>query len=280
MLTRLETVRSQLRKSEQRVADLVLSRPNAAVNMSIATLAEQANVSQPTVVRFCRALGCRGYKDFKLRLARGLASSVPAEPAEVRADDPPSELVVKIFDRAITSLIKVRTQIDPEALQRVIDILTVAHKIEFYGVGNSGIVAEDAQRRFFRLGVHAVAYADPHVHNIAATMLQPGDAVVAISHSGRTTDLVRSAELAREAGADVIGITHSGSPLAKLCTATLLVDVVEDPSIYSPMTSRIAHLVIIDTLAVGVAIKRGPALVEKLEHAKQSLREKRISGLE
>ncbi|HVK54126.1 MAG TPA: transcriptional regulator HexR [Burkholderiales bacterium] len=280
MLSRLETIRSQLRKSEQRVADLVLSRPNEALNLSIATLAERAHVSQPTVVRFCRALGCSGYKDFKLRLAQGLASHVPEAHSDVHPDDPSSELAVKIFDRAIATLIRVRGQLDSKALRRAIDILAMARKIEFYGVGNSGIVAEDAQHKFFRLDVPAVAYVDPHIHGMAATMLHRGDAVVAISSTGRTIDLLKSVELARETGADVIGVTHSGSPLAKLCTVALLVDVLEDSDVYSPMTSRIAHLSIIDTLAVGVALKRGPAFIEQLERSKRSLREKRVGRFE
>lgn len=280
MLNRVESIRSQLRKSERRVADLVLTRPNAALNLSIAALADEAGVSQPTIVRFCRALGCSGYKDFKLRLAQSLASGVPNTHATVHPDDPTSELVVKIFDRAIATLVRVRTQIDSSAIQRAIDTLAAARKIEFYGLGNSGIVAEDAQLKFFRLGIHTLAYSDPHIHGMAATMLQPGDAVVAISSSGRTLDLIRSVELARSAGAEVIGITHSGTPLTKLCTITLLVDVAEDSDVYSPVTSRLAHLSIIDTLAIGVALKRGPALVEQLERAKRSLKEKRVRGFD
>ena len=280
MLSRIETIRPQLRRSERHVADLVIARPNAAMSLSIASMAEQAGVSQPTVIRFCRAVGCNGYKDFKLRLAQSLASGVPYVHADVRLDDPTSELVAKIFNRTIATLMRVRTQIDAHALQRAIEVLASATKIEFYGLGNSGIVAEDAQHKFFRLGVHTVAYADPHVHGMAATMLGSGDVVVAISNTGRTIDLLRSVELAKDAGADVVGVTHSASPLAKLCTVALYVDVAEDPDVYSPMTSRIAHLAIIDTLAVGVALKRGPALAAQLERAKRSLRDKRVRGFE
>ena len=121
-----------------------------------------------------------------------------------------------------------------------------------------------------------VAYADAHIHGMAATLLQPGDVVVAISNTGRTRDLLRSVEYARQAGADVVGITASGSPLAKSSTMALCADVEEDPDVYSPMTSRIAHLAIIDVLAVGVALSRGPGLLARLEKAKQSLRERRV----
>jgi RpiR family carbohydrate utilization transcriptional regulator len=280
MLSRIETVRPSLRKAEQRVADLVLAKPNSAVSLSIGAVADQAGVSQPTVARFCRALGCAGFKDFKLRLAQSLASGVPYVHSDVRPNDPIADVAVKIFDRSIATLIRVRNQIDPATAERAIGILARARKIEFYGLGNSGITAEDAQHKFFRLGVHTVSYSDPHIHGMAATMLKPGDAVVAISGTGRTIDLLRTVELARASGADVVGITASGSPLAKLCTVTLFADVDEDPDVYSPMTSRIAHLVIVDVLAVGLALKRGPALLEQLEKTKRSLREKRVRDFE
>ena len=100
----------------------------------------------------------------------------------------------------------------------------------------------------------------------------------AISASGRTADLIRSVELARDAGAEVVAITASGSPLARAASVTLAADVPEDPDVYSPMTSRIAHLAVIDVLAVGVALAAGPELVKRLERTKQTLRDKRIRG--
>jgi hypothetical protein len=102
------------------------------------------------------------------------------------------------------------------------------------------------------------------IHGMAATLLKPGDAVVAISSFGRAIDPLRTVELVRGNGADVVGITASGSPLAKLCTVTPLADVDEDPDVYSPVTSRIAHLVLVDVLAVGLALQRGPALLEPI----------------
>ena len=180
------------------------------------------------------------------------------------------------LDRTIAALARVRNELDAAALDRAIALLANARTIEFYGAGNSGIIAADAQHKFFRLGVPTVAYADAHIHGMAATLLQPGDVVMAISNTGRTRDLLRSVECARQAGADVVGITASGSPLAKLSTVALCADVEEDPDVYSPMTSRIAHLAIIDVLAVGVALSRGPGLLARLEKAKQSLRERRV----
>ncbi len=276
LLAQIEAARERLSRAEQRVADYVLGHADDIMNLSIAALAGTVGVSQPTVARFCLALGFTGFKEFKLRLVQSLAGGVPFVHRDVGAGDPASALVAKVLDRAIAALMRVRNELDAAALEQAIHLLANARTIEFYGAGNSGIIAADAQHKFVRVGVPTVAYADAHIHGMAATLLQPGDVVVAISNTGRTRDLLRSVESALQAGASVVAITASGSPLAKLSTVALCADVEEDPDVYWPMTSRIAHLAIIDVLAVGVARNRGPGLLARLEKAKQSLRERRV----
>ena len=276
LLIQLEAARERLSKAEQQVADYVLVHPHDIMHQSIAVLAGNIGVSQPTVARFCLALGFTGFKEFKLRLIQSLAGGVPFVHRDVGVSDPASALVAKVLDRTIAALMRVRGELDPTALDRAIQLLVNARKIEFYGSGNSGIIATDAQHKFFRLGVPTVAYADAHIHGMAAALLQPGDVVVAISNTGRTRDMLHSVESARQAGASVVAITASGSPLAQLSTVALCADVEEDPDVYSPMSSRIVHLAIIDVLAVGVALARGPELLVQLEKAKQSLRERRV----
>ena len=276
LLAQIDGARERFSKAEQRVADYVLGHADEIINLSIAALAGAVGVSQPTVARFCLVLGFSGFKEFKLRLVQSLAGGVPFVHRDVGAGDPASALVAKVLDRSIAALMRVRRELDAAALDQAIHLLANARTIEFYGAGNSGIVAADAQHKFFRLGVPTVAYSDAHIHGMAATLLQAGDVVVAISNTGRTRDLLRSVEYALHAGASVVAITASGSPLARSSTVALCADVEEDPDIYSPMTSRIAHLAIIDVLAVGVALDRGPELLAQLEKAKQSLRERRV----
>ena len=280
MLERIKTMIDSLSRSERKVAELVLAQPNLVANAPIAQIADLADVSQPTVIRFCRSLNCSGLQDFKLRLTRSLVSGVPYVHSMVSADDSAHDLAKKLFDNNISHLLRCRNELDTEALEKSIKILANTHKIEVWGQGQSGAVAIDAQNKFFRLGVPTVAYTDPHMHGMSASMLKPGDAVVAVSNSGRTLDLMRSVEIARDAGADVIGITHSKSPLAKRCSICLYADTMEDPDLYTPMITRIVHLVIIDILAVGVALKRGPELIDQLEKMKRNLKEKRVRGHE
>jgi RpiR family carbohydrate utilization transcriptional regulator len=139
-------------------------------------------------------------------------------------------------------------------------------------------VAQDAQHKFFRLGVPVVAYADPHTQAMSASMLGPTDVVVSISGSGRSRDLIRSVEIARAAGAKTIAITVGGSTLSQVSDVVLYADVPEDPDVYAPMTSRLVHLAILDVLAVGVAMARGPELEVRLKRAKEVIQEKRING--
>jgi RpiR family carbohydrate utilization transcriptional regulator len=276
LLDRIQLLLDELRPSEQTVARFVLRHPNLVINLSFPEIAERTGVSQPTVARFCTAAGFSGYRDFKLRLAQSLAHGIPFVHNDVGLNDSMADVGAKVFDRAVAALQTVRNHLDTASLERATQLLAAARRIEFYGSGNSGIVALDAQHKFFRLGAPAVAYIDPHVYSMSASLLEAGDVVVAISGSGRTIDLVRSVSIAREAGADVIAITASASPLAKLATVTLFADVPEDLDVYAPMTSRLVHLAIVDVLSVGVAVLRGPALGAKLKRVKEVVSERRL----
>jgi RpiR family carbohydrate utilization transcriptional regulator len=275
LLTRIEVAIPTLSRSEAKVADYVLGHPGAVVSLSIAALARLCRVSEPTVARFCKSIGLSGLKEFKLQLARSLAGGIPYVHQDVMETDEPAEIAEKVLNRSISALITIRDRLDHRLLARAIELLARARRVEFYGQGNSGIVALDAQHKFFRLGLPTAAYSDPHIHAMSAALLSSEDVVVAISASGRTLDLLRTIEAARGAGTSIIGITVGGSPLASLCDVTLASDVFEDPDVYSPMTSRLAHLAIIDVLAVAVAVAKGKDLIATLERAKGSLRGKR-----
>ncbi|WP_018151108.1 transcriptional regulator HexR [Leeia oryzae] len=278
MLNRINHQLNNLPKAERLVAQQVLDQPRWAVEAPVAEIARVAQVSQPTVIRFCRSLGCDGLSDFKRRLANSLASGVPFVHSSVTRDDSVSDLSAKVFDNTISALLKCRNDLSAQALQQAIALLSDAKRIEFYGQGNSGIIAQDAQHKFFRYGVPTVAYSDPHVHRMAAAVLSEGDVVVVVSASGRSTDILHSVQMALSVGASVIAITPSGTPLAKLATVTLGADAQEDVEVYAPMLSRLVQLVIIDVLAVGVALKRGPQAILQLEKAKRSLKEKRVKN--
>ncbi|WP_114394476.1 transcriptional regulator HexR [Oleisolibacter albus] len=276
MLDRIRGMMTGLRRSEQKIAEVVLKQPHSVVNASVSEVARDAGVSQPTVVRFCRSVGCGGFQDFKLRLAQDLATGTPYVHEDVRPEDPVADVAAKVLNRSIASLTRVRNQMNSDALEQAVEIMAAAGRLEFYGFGASGIVAMDAQNKFFRLGIPCAAHIDYHVQAMSAAILGPTGAVVAISHTGRTRELLRSVDLALESGSKVIALTSGGSPLADRATVSLIVDVPEDTSMYTPMTSRIAHLAMMDVLQVGVALRRGMNLTESLARAKRSIRERRL----
>jgi RpiR family carbohydrate utilization transcriptional regulator len=288
MLERVQAALPALPPAEQRVAKLVLADARSFASLPVSELADRAHVSKPTVVRFCRSVGYDGLADFKLKLAGTVNEGVPFVHRAVDEDDKPGDIVVKVVDNAVSALLAYRNQAAAAAFERAIDALAAAGKnsrrIEFYGVGNSGIVAQDAQHKFFRLGVTATAVSDGHVQVMSATMLQPGDCAVIISNSGRSRDLLDAAEIARRKGATTIVITASGSPLAHASSGAqhilLAADHPEDYDRYSPMVSRLLHLVIVDILTTAVALRLGGELRPMLAEIKRNLRAKRYAKSE
>jgi RpiR family carbohydrate utilization transcriptional regulator len=291
-ITMLDRVRASipaLPPAEQRVAKLLLLDPRSFASLPVTELADRSHVSKPTVVRFCRSVGYDGLADFKRKLAGTVNEGVPFVHRAVDEDDKSADIVVKVIDNAVSALLKYRNDAASHAFERAIAALTEAgrsgRRIEFYGVGNSGIVALDAQHKFFRLGVHAAAVSDGHVQVMSATMLQPGDCVVIISNSGMSRDLLDAAEIARRKGATTIVITASGSPLAAMGQGganqiLLAVDHPEDYDRYSPMVSRLLHLTVIDILTTAVALRLPGELRPMLQEIKKNLRAKRYARSE
>ena len=269
-----------LRKSDRRVAEHILSDPQAALLATVAETARRASVSEPTVMRFCAALGFDGFQDFKIKLAHSVALGVPATQSVLAATDTPQELTDKVFDYTMTSLDWARSQLDAAAVSRAIDLLVAARRLEFIGFGASWIVAADAQQKFPLFGVPCGAYADSHQQFITASMMQPGDVLVAISNTGQTTTLLEAMGVARNAGATVIGISgRAGGRMGRLCDQLLVVETLENTDIYTPTISRLAALVLIDILAVGVAMRRGGGHQKRIAGMKKQLSAMRSRGL-
>jgi RpiR family transcriptional regulator, carbohydrate utilization regulator len=245
-------------------------------DLTITDIARAAMVSEPTVGRICQSLGFTGYRDFRIKLARASGVSVGHIPADVATGDGPQDIARKVIDQSLAALQRLRDQIQPQAVASAVDVLSAAGRIEFYGHGNSGIVAHDAQHKFFRLGIPSIVYVDSHVHAMSAALLSPRDAVLAISRSGRTSELVRSAEILKERRTPLVTITPHGSPLARLANVNLHVDFDEDPDVYTPMSSRLGQLMVVDILAVAVAVQRGALASVDMTRARDALREKRL----
>ncbi len=266
-----------LRKSEVKVAQHVLSDPASVMHSSMSDLAAVVGVSEPTIIRFCRAVGCQGFQDLKLKLAQSVAAGASFGQFAISEEDAVTDYAMKIFDTTLHTLMDVREHLNVQALEQAIALMATAKRVEFYGFGGSGPVAAGVQHKFFRLLLTEAAYSDPPMQAMSAVTLQSTDVAICISQSGRSKDLLTTANLVRETGAILITLCPSNTPLAELATIHLAIDVQEDTEIYTPLTSRIAHLVVIDVLAMGVAISRGSSLVNHLKSVKRSLRSLRLS---
>ncbi|MFT6094482.1 MAG: RpiR family carbohydrate utilization transcriptional regulator [Pseudohongiellaceae bacterium] len=270
LIRRISDKLDTLRKSEAKVAHFVLGNANDVINMRIVDLARLSDVSEPTVIRFCRAIGFDGFQTLKLQLAQQLGLGGVYTQFAVDDTDTVKDLRNKVFDTTVGSLLTVRDELDPDALETAINLISNGRRIEFYGFGASGSVAADAQHKFFRLQLSTAAYTDPHIQHMSAISLNEQDVVVAISQSGQTRALLESVSLAMDAGATVIGLAPQGTALTEKCSVPIYVNMKEEHQAFAPVSSRIAHLVVIDVIATGVALHRKPLLNEHLKKLSKS----------
>ena len=260
ILAQIKRTLPNLSPAEQRVANHVLSQPRSALNDPIAQIARLADVSQPTVIRFCRSMGCEGLSDFKLRLASGLTGTMPITHTQVTQQDSMLELGAKVLGNTASAILQARDHLNRDSMDRAMRLIAAASRVEVYAVGHYGAVAHDAQFKLLRVGVPAVAYTDTRLQVLAAQQLRADVVVLIISSSGRIAELLDVAETAQARGATVVAITESQSPLARKAHLSLIVDHVEDIATQVPMISRILYLLMVDILVVGVALQRGNAV--------------------
>lgn len=250
---RIRTARPSLSPAERQVADWVLRQPGTVLSLPVAAIAREAGVSQPTVIRFCRSMGCHGLSDFKLRLAQG---NVARDAAPARIASPSG---TRVLQDAIDSLTTLQDRFDPCTLDAAVALVDSARRIDLYGFGSSGVVALDAQTKFFRYGIPANAYSDPYLVSMSLNVLQAGDVVIAISKSGALPELQTAVERVRELGVRVIAVTAPDSPLAALADVVLPAGV-DDAVADRSMVARLLHLALLDALVLEVALRKGSAL--------------------
>ncbi len=268
-LMQSDTIR--LSKSDKKLSAIILSDPAAVIHQSIARLASTAEVSEPTVNRFCHKLGCDGYPDFKLRLAQEISSNGQLFVENLTQGDDSSMVIQKIMSSIQGSIQSLANSISPEALDQAADAIAKCKTVNFFGMGASSSVALDAQHKFFRFGMPVSAHTDFINQRMMCSMLHGDDIAVFISYTGRTEAMIVNAEIARERGATLIGITSNGSLLSGQCDIVLNAVTAEDTDLFTPMTSRIIHLAVVDMLATSVALKLGSRVEDDIKSIKKNL---------
>ncbi len=269
-----------LRPAEKRVAQVILSDPREAVHYSITQLAEKAEVSDATVVKFCKRLGYKGYQEFKIMLAQDVAVKPQLIHGEVEPGNDVQTIKEKIFQANISALQETAQVLETEALERAVQALANAGEIHFYGVGASGIVALDAEQKFSRIGLRASAFLDTHLQIARAVHLREGDVAVCLSFSGETVEIVEALRAAKQAGALTIAITSfSGSTLAREADVLLLTSTQQNLFRSGAIASRLTQLSTIDVLFIAVALVDHERAQEAIEKTRAILSQRRLERL-
>jgi DNA-binding MurR/RpiR family transcriptional regulator len=264
-----------LRNSEKKVAQFVLKFPAKVIYQSISELAEKAGTSEPTVIRFCRAIGLSGFQDLKIQLAQDLVPEIKKIHENVETGDDTPTIIRKVFQANINALNNTFGILHPEMVDKAIRALAKAKRIEFFDMAGPGVVAMDAYNKFFRLGISSAFYNDPQMQNMSASLMDGQSVLVILSHSGAVKDQIESMEIAKAAGATTIAIvSHRKSPAAKKADIPLWVHTRENSFKPEPMPARMAATCVIDTLAVGVALKRQEEFLANLPKARKALVDK------
>lgn len=259
-------------KSDQRLALLVLADMAFASRASIVELADQAEVSGPTVTRFCRALGCDGIREFKFHLAQALAIGGAYLLGGNASREAPRANLDLICDGALGAVERLRGSLDRELFVAAAQHLANARAVLAYGSGGSSSVAAlELQHRLFRLGLPTTAYTDGELQRMTASVADKRTVVVAFSISGHARAVLEAVEIARGYGATTIVVTAPGSALATLGDLAITFRIPEDAELYKPSSSRYALLVMVDLLAMETALAMGAPVLERLRRIKQSL---------
>lgn len=241
--------------SEAKVVRALLEPGADIVHMTVSDVAASAGVGIATVVRACQSLGFKGFQAAKIALARDVAPLAGERPEEVEPGDTPHQVLTKLAAGSGHALGRTPSSIDAAALAEAVDLLRGATHVLILGVGTSAPLAADAAYRFVTVGVPAFFPPDSHTQHVRARLLKPGDLAIAVSHTGATNETLTAVRGAKAAGATVIAVTSfHNSPLTELADVCLVSGGLETRYRIEAMTSRLTHLLVLDTLFVALQL--------------------------
>lgn len=254
-LIRLEESIPSLPESEARIANYILNHPAEFVNMTVQDLAQASSGSPAAVVRLWKSLGFDGYHDFKLRVASDLQSEqTQSKYIELANESSFGNILHSVQDSNIHSIQNTLRLLKESDVEFTVRALLGARTTVTMGVGASGVVADDFAQKLMRVGLPVNNAKDFHQGATLAAQLRKGDVFLAVSYSGTTSDVFEAAEAAKENQATVIVITRFGdTPLSRLADVCLYVSAVEPKVRVAATASRIAALVIVDTVFIFLA---------------------------
>jgi len=276
-LPRIRSSFNDLTKTEQKTATYILENPSEVIHMTITELAEAAQNAEATVFRLCKKLGFSGYQELKIALAGDLYTPLESVYKEVDPTDSIRTMTSKIFlgiNEGLQDTLKI---IDEDAIERAIQAITTTRRIDVYGSGGSAIIASDIEHRFMRFGISVRSYSDPHLQIASATLLQPGDLVIAVSHTGANRDVLEAVEMAKSNQVTTIAITsYLRSPLSQAVDIALHGMGREVTYRSEAMASRMIHLAIVDVLYIGSLLRQQNKIIENMKRVRKSIAKRKI----
>lgn len=272
----IRTRLASLTPRERAAVRHILSMPSFGEGTSLEAVAEGAGVSQALVVKIAKKLDYAGFRDLRRGLAAYRRSDTAALHAEIEPDDLPAEVVAKVFRTSIQAIEETLAILDVDAFEAAVRAVAGARRLDLYGLGGSAQIARDAAHKFLRIGRRAAVHDDAHMMLMSASVMEPGDVVMAISHSGATTAVLEPARLARRRGATVVALTNSAiSPLTEVAHVSLLSTAQGSALLGENAAARVAQLLLLDALFAAVAQGDGPAALDALDRTTQAVRGKR-----
>ncbi|MCZ9883241.1 MurR/RpiR family transcriptional regulator [Arthrobacter sp. B2a2-09] len=283
VLLRIRSALPTLRPSERTVAEAVLADPAHVAEMPIGELAEKCGTSTTSVVRFYKKIGYNGYSDLRLDLARestreSLVNNIPAELYEdIDRADSIQDVVAKIAINETASIADTAQALDIEKLMEAITAISAAKRIDVFGIGAAALVARDFQQKLHRIGKIAFSWSDADAAWTSAALTDSNNVSVAISHSGTTFDTVEFVKIAKENGATTVAVTnHPDSPLGRAADIVLSTAARESPFRPGAMGSRIAQMMLIDCLFVGIAQRSYEGSITALRKTRAAVQVRRM----
>ncbi|MBT2654828.1 MurR/RpiR family transcriptional regulator [Bacillus sp. ISL-18] len=269
-LGKIRSYYARLSEKEKKVADYILENPDKIIHNTINEVAEDLQVADATVFRFCKRIGFKGYQAMKIALASEIIEPIQQIHEEINENDNEKTVADKIFHSNIRTLENTLQILDETSIQKAVGLLMKAKRVEFYGTGGSNVVAMDAFHKFVRTGIKAFAFIDTHFQLMSASQLGENDVAVVISHSGTNKDTLNVLKTAKKNGAKTIGITsYPKSPICQYSDVALFTSSEETEYRSEALSSRIAQLSLIDALYVNIMILNK----EKAKHSLGKVRE-------
>lgn len=256
------SIRSQLQQmnpAQGRIARYILQNPAEIPGMPIGRLAKESNVSEASISRFVKFLGCSNYRDFQTEMVKSnlLSHDRIRGYADVKNMDSASQICQKIFDANIQCLSDTFAMLDTDALERCADLIVRTRKLCILAQGRSTVTANSIRQRLYRLGIACSVYSDPHEQAVSASLLNQNDVVMGISTFGRSKNLLKNLRFASSRKAVVIGVSsYRGTPLEEVADIMLVSSSNEDASFgFEPSCSTVAQMVMLDCLYIMITTR-------------------------